>query len=250
MPLSMIMSYGENDMEKFDTEKQPDAGSLSGEKAVEVSGDGTKVSPENACGKCVRSGMRAPVEYVKKPGHQWYVLRATYGRNALAVEEFARREIPTYTPMCMCEHSRKGERKRVKRPLMPGLIFAYSTRDVLKDLLGNSDQASLYIRFYRNRTLPVEPTTGKHPPLVVPDRDMQSFMLITTSGNEHFMVIEPSLCHFKSGDMVRIVRGQFEGVVGKVVRAAGQQRVAVSIDGLCTLVTAYVPTAFMERMEE
>ena len=42
----------------------------------------------------------------------------------------------------------------------------------------------------------------------------------------------------------------FKGVVGKVARYHGQQRVAVIIDGLLTIASAYVPTAFLEKNEE
>ena len=50
----------------------------------------------------------------------------------------------------------------------------------------------------------------------------------------------------KSGDIVRVIGGPFCGVEGRVARVAGQQRVIVTINGLCSVATAYVPSAFLE----
>jgi transcription antitermination factor NusG len=48
---------------------------------------------------------------------------------------------------------------------------------------------------------------------------------------------------------VRVTDGPFEGIIGRVVRVARQQRVAVEIRGLNALITtAYIPTAFLEKL--
>lgn len=46
---------------------------------------------------------------------------------------------------------------------------------------------------------------------------------------------------------VRVIDGVFTGVVGKVARYHGQQRVAIIIVGLLTTVSAYVPSAFWKK---
>ena len=57
-------------------------------------------------------------------------------------------------------------------------------------------------------------------------------------------------CHYKSGDIVKVIAGEFEGVTGKVARIAGQQRVVVEISGLCLVATAYIPTDFIIKENE
>ena len=47
--------------------------------------------------------------------------------------------------------------------------------------------------------------------------------------------------------MVKVIGGEFEGVIGKVARIAGQQRVVVEISGLCLVATAYIPTDFIRK---
>ena len=53
---------------------------------------------------------------------------------------------------------------------------------------------------------------------------------------------------FEKGQLVRVIDGAFKGVTGRVARWHGQQRVAVIVDDLVTVCTAYVPSAFLEKM--
>lgn len=53
---------------------------------------------------------------------------------------------------------------------------------------------------------------------------------------------------FEKGQLVRITDGAFKGVIGRVARWQGQQRVGVVVDDLITFCTAYVPSAFLENM--
>ena len=77
---------------------------------------------------------------------------------------------------------------------------------------------------------------------------MMSFIKATSVDNKHVMLVEPSQCHYKKGDIVKVIEGHFTGVVGRVAKVAGQLRVVVEIDGLCTIVTAYIPSAFLEKI--
>ena len=75
---------------------------------------------------------------------------------------------------------------------------------------------------------------------------MESLKIICASEAEDIILVPADVPKFKEGQMVRIIDGGFKGVVGKVARYQGQQRVAVIIDGLLTIATAYIPSAFME----
>lgn len=46
----------------------------------------------------------------------------------------------------------------------------------------------------------------------------------TSIDNEHIRLIHPDQCHYRNGDLVRIIEGDFKGIVGRVARVAGQQR--------------------------
>ena len=72
------------------------------------------------------------------------------------------------------------------------------------------------------------------------------FRSATSTDSEHVRIVSAEQCHYKSGDTVKVIGGEFEGVIGKVARVAGQQRVVVEISGLCLVATAYIPTDFIE----
>ena len=63
------------------------------------------------------------------------------------------------------------------------------------------------------------------------------------------MFVNESQCHYKSGDIVKVIDGLFRGVEGRVARVAGQQRVVLSLSNIGLVATAYIPTAFIERIE-
>ena len=71
-------------------------------------------------------------------------------------------------------------------------------------------------------------------------------MLICES-NADDLILEPfPVEKFLKGQRVIVKEGIFTGVEGVVARFMGQQRVGITIEGLFTMTTAYVPTAFLE----
>ena len=54
---------------------------------------------------------------------------------------------------------------------------------------------------------------------------------------------------FEKGQLVKVIDGAFKGVIGRVARWQGQQRVGVVVDELVTIVTAYVPNAFLKKID-
>lgn len=82
----------------------------------------------------------------------------------------------------------------------------------------------------------------------MPDRQMESLKIICAQETADIIMAQGEIPKFQSGQTVRIVDGKFKGVTGKVSRYQGQQRVAVIIEGLFTIVTAYIPSAFIEEL--
>ena len=80
----------------------------------------------------------------------------------------------------------------------------------------------------------------------MPYNAMINFIKATNTDSEHVRIITAEQCHNRSGDKVRVIAGDFKGVVGKVARIAGQQRVVVVVSGLCLVATSYIPTDFIE----
>ena len=75
---------------------------------------------------------------------------------------------------------------------------------------------------------------------------MENFILATSNKNQHLKFVDESQCHFKGGELVKVIDGAFKGVEGRVARVSGQQRVIVTLSQVGLVSTAYIPTAFIQ----
>lgn len=142
-----------------------------------------------------------------------------------------------------------GKRKLVHEPLLPNIIFAYMTREKTYEFIKEPAITAKWLKYYTDKTKPIEPETGKNPPVIIPYNEMVNFIKLTSVNSEHIMVLPPERCHFKKDELVRIIDGPFVGVMGKVGRASGQQRVFVELQGFNSIVaTAYIPNDFIQKL--
>ena len=140
----------------------------------------------------------------------------------------------------------KGKRKVVTESRLPNLFFAYGTEEQLKTFV--YDNVNLpFLRFYY-RHVHVGRRIEKIP-MIVPDYQMDSLKIICASDADNTIVSLVEVPKFEKGQLVRVTDGAFKGVIGRVARWQGQQRVGVVVDDLVTVVTAYIPSAFIESIE-
>lgn len=176
----------------------------------------------------------------------WYALRCTYGREKQAYEHIINNKGTAYYPQRTVTKLINGKRTTVEESYLPNILFAYGTFDEVKTFVyDNVHKATKPLRFYYRHTH-LEGSKITREPLIVPDHQIESLRIICDSQAEDILLVPQEVQKFKEGQSVRIIGGKFEGVVGKVARYQGQQRVAVIIDGVMTAITAYVPNAFLE----
>jgi hypothetical protein len=203
--------------------------------------------------KSTRTGVS--VGFVSDPMKQWFVMRATYARERRATDFLVDNGYYAYLPMAwsMVSTRVKGKKTDDGKPLrkprrrlrpMLNLILAYLTEAEARDCIARQAESCLTF-YYDHFSLGA---TGYNPPLVVPEREVWSFILATSTHNLHVCLLRSEPTHFCSDDEVDVVAGEFRGVRGRVIRLAGQQRVYVSLAGTgCMIATAYIPTAFLRK---
>lgn len=187
------------------------------------------------------------VRYVPAPDKRWYVFRVSYGREDKASDYLVEDGTYTYIAKKMVEKYVGGKRKRYLQTLIPNLLFAYITKEKAEEYVNNTPAIS-YLSYYYNHFKLDD--NGKNPPLTVSDEEMNRFVLATCNMNKHLLFVQPSQCHYKGGEQVRIIDGEFAGVEGRVARVAGQQRVVISLSGIGLISTAYIPTAFLRPIDQ
>ena len=171
----------------------------------------------------------------------WYALRATYGREKKAYDYLTAKGITAFYPTTNVVKLIKGKRKNVTESRLPNIFFAYGTEEQLKTFV--YDNVNLpFLRFYY-RHVHVGRRIEKIP-MIVPDCQMESLKIICAADADNNRVIS-RVPKFEKGQLVKVIDGAFKGVIGRVARWQGQQRVGVVVDELVTVVTAYIPNAFL-----
>ena len=174
----------------------------------------------------------------------WYALRTTYGREKKAYDYLTAKGITAFYPTTNVVKLIKGKRKVVTESRLPNIFFAYGTEEQLKEYV--YDNVNLpFLRFYYRHIH--EGNRIIKTPLIVPDNQMDSLKIICAADADNTFVSLVKVPKFEKGQLVKVIDGVFKGVVGRVARWQGQQRVGVVVDDLVTVVTAYVPRAFLEE---
>ena len=199
----------------------------------------------NVLPEAQRSQTGVSSDYVQKANHEWFVLRVTYNRTQKACDIISTANMQSYMPMHYVIKKEIGKKKRMLQPLLPNLFFVYATRETVNSIIKKKGEEASVLKFYLDKTKPLE-DNGKHPPLTIPFTSMTNFIKATSTDSEHVRIVSAEQCHYKSGDIVKVIEGEFKGVTGRVARIAGQQRIVVEISGLCLVATAYIPTEFIE----
>ena len=198
----------------------------------------------NVLPEAQRSQTGVSSDYVQKANHEWFVLRVTYNRTQKACDIISTANVQSYMPMHYVIKKEIGK-KRILQPLLSNLFFVYATRETVNSIIKKKGEEASVLKFYLDKTKPLE-DNGKHPPLTIPFTSMTNFIKATSTDSEHVRIVSAEQCHYKSGDIVKVIDGEFKGVTGRVARIAGQQRVVVEISGLCLVATAYIPTDFIK----
>ncbi len=205
----------------------------------------TRLTPD-AFPEAKSSKTGVSVRCVPAPDKRWFVFRVSYGRESKASDFLVEDGTYTYIAKKKVEKFVGGKRKMYLQTLIPNLLFAYTTAEKAEEYVSRTPAISFLSYYYNHFELD---DNHRNPPLTVSDEEMTRFILATCNMNPHLLFVQPFQCHFKGGEQVRVIDGPFAGVDGRVARVAGQQRVVISLSGIGLISTAYIPTAFIRRID-
>lgn len=187
------------------------------------------------------------------PGNdeEWFYMHAAYGQNKKAQEAFARENIFSYIPhMTTYERNSDGEDVRKRKPIFANYLFVLATRKQIKDFTntGGTKHSLPYLHFVYNKFAKDKYGNGRC--LTVTHRAMVSFLLLTQVDSAKVQPVDEKKTHFLRDQPVRITKGVFKGIVGRVARVHNQTTVVVTLEGVISMATAYIPNSFMETYTE
>ena len=177
----------------------------------------------------------------------WYALRCTYGREKTAYDYMVAKGVTAFYPTTSVVKLIKGKRKVITESRLPNIFFAYGTEEEIKTYV--YDNVNLpFLRFYY-RHVHVGRRIEKIP-MIVPDYQMESLKIICAADADNTIVSLVEVPKFEKGQLVKVIDGAFKGVIGRVARWQGQQRVGVCIEEIGTIATAYIPNAFIKIVKK
>ena len=186
------------------------------------------------------------VKYVPDKDKSWYVFRASYGREDKASDYIVEDGTFVYIAKKYVRKTVNGKQKKRLEPLIPNLLFVYTNKDKAEEYVKATPSLSFLSFYYNHFALDAD---RKNPPLTVSCKEMENFIIATCNKSEHLKFVDEKQCHFKGGEIVKVIDGMFKGVEGKVARISGQQRVVISLSNIGLISTAYIPTAFLQKID-
>ena len=170
----------------------------------------------------------------------WFAMRATYGRNLEAKKMLDETGVESYIPMHHVISLGKGGRKVKKYvPVVRDLVFVRTTKEGMLSIKESLD-------YLRNIYIPT--AEGKKQIVVVPDQQMDSFMMVAGAQNEGIMYFSPDEINVAKGTKVRIHGGPYDGLEGSFLKVKGvrEKRVVVEISGVIVVATATLSCDLVE----
>lgn len=180
----------------------------------------------------------------------WFLMRVAYGQEGKAKSVLEADSIKVFLPTIHKISIVNGKRCVKTASLIPNLLFVKSTEETLKKYIGQHP-----LKYFHHYYVPYRDAAGKAvgknglKPLVIPPDQMEAFIKWNDvdDDNKLFISCTEREIAFRNGERVTVTEGKFRGMSGYVCRVKGQSRVGIRIDGLGTIVTAYIPSAFLQK---
>lgn len=175
----------------------------------------------------------------KSDEEHWYALKVFYNR-VFDVERLLTQDgVKNYIPLRSTETTVGDRTIRRREPAVSSLMFVRQAERAALELMQRV-RATTPLMVYFDRE------TKK--PAVIPDTEMETFMLVTSTGDPGLEYLSEAPAELRRGDRVRVTEGVFKGAEGYIRRVKGNRRLIVSIEGVVAVATTYIPGCFLEKI--
>ena len=172
----------------------------------------------------------------------WYALKVFYGKAPLLRDELTRAGIETYYPVLA-----NG------KPYVQSLLFVRCREQEIVRFHSDSASGSIfsiYTHRQKRRRLYDGEVAERIVPAPIDDREMAVFMLVTSASPDSYEILGPDEPKYHCGQLVRVLGGPFEGLVGRVKRIKKDRRLVVAITGVIAVATVHIDPRLLENVEE
>ena len=143
-------------------------------------------------------------------------------------------DMECYLPTKIVVRQLKYRRKRVEIPVIKNLLFVRSTKQVAVDLANRYGVPLFYMK-----------DLFTHGMLVVPDKQMDDFRFMLDLSPDGVSFDNSSLV---VGSKVKVVKGEFAGIEGKVGTESNRTYIVIRIQGVLTA-SIKIPKSYLKSIE-
>ena len=158
----------------------------------------------------------------EKETETWFAMRATYRREPDAMRLLEKEKLGCFVPMQYKISIRRGKKVRVLAPVIHNLLFVHARPSDLKRVKSKVT----YLQYITD--------TRSGQKIIVPDIEMQRFIAVAGTYNDHLLYFRPEELNLSKGTKVRITGGEFAGQEGIFLKVKGarDRRVVIEIRGV------------------
>ena len=189
-----------------------------------------KAPGEHPClNKSIKMGIEKEVEI-------WYAMRATYRREPDAMHLLKKENLGCFIPMQYKICIKKGKKVRALVPVVHNLLFVHARPS---DVQRVKSQVT-YLQYITD--------TRSGQKIIVPDSQMQRFIAVSGTYDDHLLYFQPDELNLSKGTKVRITGGEFEGQEGIFLKVKGarDRRVVIEIQGVIAVAMATIHPDLIE----
>lgn len=170
----------------------------------------------------------------------WFAVRTFYCKEESVARYLSSHGIEHFIPQRYQEEvTLDGERKRKLVPAVHNLLFIKSTisEKEMKDIIS---QCPVSVSVIKNQE------TKKY--YQIPNSQMVEFRAICDPNYKDTLYVDQEVAEARVGEEVRVVRGQFTGLKGKLVRYKNRSYVVIVLAGLGVMI--HIPKWYCRKINE
>lgn len=169
----------------------------------------------------------------------WYAAQTFYCREEHVASFLEGKGCTCFIPMCYDEQdTHEGKKERILVPAIHNLIFIQKTFEDY-ELNAKKKECPFPLHVIRNRE------TKRY--YEIPDSQMAEFRAICDPSYKGTIYIDAMTAEAKPGQKVRVIRGTFKGLIGKLVRHKNRSYVIVTLAALGVMV--HIPKWYCEKIQ-
>lgn len=166
-------------------------------------------------------------------------MRATYRREPDAIRLLEKEKLDSFVPMQYKISLKKGKKIRALVPVIRNLIFVHACPSEVKRVKAKNT----YLQYITD--------TRSGQKIIIPDNQMQRFIAVAGTYNDHLLYFQPHDLNLSKGTKVRVTGGEFEGQEGVFLKVKGarDRRVIVEIPGVIVVAMVTIHPNLIEIIE-